>query len=391
MYISELVAQTIVEEIGREIHENINFMDGEGRIIASTDPVRIGMLHEGAGRVIREHLKELYITSEMENATTRKGINLPITVNGEIVGVIGITGEKERVAGYGNIVRRMTEIMVEDSMVRDSHRYDRRVRYRFIEEWISKSGTTYDRNLIDRGLRLGIEIERPRRAIILHFAGYQMLSDTLEGQKRLEEMEASIRHFTERENEILYLREPPRQVCLLDACSDEKLHKIATQIIELIRKKYGEEVLVGIDAAEHGSSHIGRICEEAEKAVESCREKERNIVFYKELSVELFLNEITENSMQEYLHKLFPMVTQDELDSFMTIIAVFFEKEGAITKMAEALYMHKNTIQYKLKKLETLSGQDIRTPTGAGIYYMALSFYQKLYGTESFLRTPKNN
>jgi len=154
---------------------------------------------------------------------------------------------------------------------------------------------------------------------------------------------------------------------------------------------YVKPVLAAIDAAEHGSSHIGRICEEAEKAVESCREKERNIVFYKELSVELFLNEITENSMQEYLHKLFPMVTQDELDSFMTIIAVFFEKEGSITKMAEALYMHKNTIQYKLKKLETLSGQDIRTPTGAGIYYMALSFYQKLYGTESFLRTPKNN
>ena len=386
MYISEIVAQIIVEEISREIHENINFMDGQGRIIASTNPVRIGMLHEGAARVIREHLKELYITSEMESATARKGINLPITVNGEIVGVIGITGEKERVAGYGNIVRRMTEIMVEDSMLRDSRRYDRRVRYRFIEEWISKSGGVYDRNLIDRGLRLGIDIEKPRRAMILHFARYHMLSDTMEGQKRLEEMEASIRHFTEHENEILYLREPPKQVLLLDACSDEKMNRIAVQIIELIRKKYSEEVLVGIDSAAHGSIHVGRICEEAEKAVENCREKRRNIVFYKELSIELFLNEITEGAMQEYLHKLFPMVTQEELDSLMTIIAVFFEKGGSITKMAEALFMHKNTIQYKLKKIENLSGQDIRTPVGAGIHYMALSFYQKLYAPELFLR-----
>ena len=227
MYISEVIAQTIVEEISREIHENINFMDGEGRIIASTDPVRIGMLHEGAARVIRENLKELYITSEMENATTRKGINLPITINGEIVGVIGITGEKERVAGYGNIVRRMTEIMVEDSLLRDSRRYDRRVRYRFIEEWIARSGAVYDRNLIERGLRLGIDIEKPRRAIVIHFARYQMLSDTLEGQKHLEEMEASIRHFTEREKEILYLREPPKQVCLIDACNEDKLYKTA--------------------------------------------------------------------------------------------------------------------------------------------------------------------
>lgn len=262
-YISEATAQTIVEEISREIAENVNFMDGEGRIIASTDPVRIGMLHEGAARVIREHLKELYITSEMESTTARKGINLPITVNGEIVGVIGITGEKERVAGYGNIVRRMTEIMVEDSLSRDSRRYDRRVRYRFIEEWIARSGAAYDRNLINRGLRIGIDIEKPRRAVVMHFARYQMLSDTLEGQKHLEEMEASIRHFTERDQGILYLREPPKQVCLIEAYDDAQLHRLAAQLTGLIRKKYKEELLIGIDSAEHGSTHIGRICAEA--------------------------------------------------------------------------------------------------------------------------------
>lgn len=386
-YISEATAQTIVEEISREIAENVNFMDGEGRIIASTDPVRIGMLHEGAARVIRERLKELYITSEMESATARKGINLPITVNGEIVGVIGITGEKERVAGYGNIVRRMTEIMVEDSLSRDSRRYDRRVRYRFIEEWIARSGAAYDRNLINRGLRIGIDIEKPRRAVVMHFARYQMLSDTLEGQKRLEEMEASIRHFTERDQGILYLREPPKQVCLIEAYDDAQLHRLAAQLTGLIRKKYKEELLIGIDSAEHGSTHIGRICAEAEKAAESCREKGKNIVFYRELGVELFLDEITEGSMQEYLNKLFPMVAQNELDSLMSVIAVFFEMDGSITKMAETLYMHKNTIQYKLKKLETLSGWDIRTPVGTGIYYMALSFYRKLYGAETVLRS----
>lgn len=386
-YISEVIAQTIVEEISREIKEHINFMDGQGKIIASTDPVRIGMLHEGAARVIRDHLKELYITSEMESTTTRKGINLPITVNGEIVGVVGITGEKERVAGYGNIVRRMTEIMVEDSLLRDSRRYDRRVRYRFIEEWIAKSGAVYDRNLINRGLQIGIDIERPRRALVIHFAAYPLLSGTLEGQKRLEEMEASIRHYTENEKEILYLREPPKQICLIDACSEEKMYKTAEQIMELIRKKYGEELLIGIDSAKHGSLHIGRICEEAEKAAENAWEKGKNIVFYHELGIELFLNEITEGSMQEYLYKLFPNTSQEELDLLMQVVSVFFEKNGSITKMAETLFMHKNTIQYKLKKLELLSGYDIRTPAGAGIYYMALSFYRRLYGGEMILRS----
>ena len=81
--------------------------------------------------------------------------------------------------------------------------------------------------------------------------------------------------------------------------------------------------------------------------------------------------------MEEYLDKLFSETEAEEVDSYMNLIAVFFEQAGSIGKMADALYMHKNTIQYKLKKLESLSGKDIRTPEGAGIFYMALQFYKR--------------
>ena len=80
MYISQTAAQSIVEEIGREINEHINYMDEEGYIVASTDKARLGTLHTGARRIIEENLPELYITEEMENETTKTGINLPITI-----------------------------------------------------------------------------------------------------------------------------------------------------------------------------------------------------------------------------------------------------------------------------------------------------------------------
>ena len=60
----------------------------------------------------------------------------------------------------------------------------------------------------------------------------------------------------------------------------------------------------------------------------------------------------------------------------MKIIDVFFEEDGSLARMSEKLYMHKNTIQYKFKKMEALNGRDIRTPDGAAVYYMALQFYQ---------------
>lgn len=375
MYISQTAAQSIVEEIGREINEHINFMDQEGYIVASTDKSRLGTLHTGARRIIEEKLPELYITEQMENSTTKKGINLPITIRDEIVGVVGITGDKERVAGYGNIVRRMTEIMVEDSRLKDHRKYDRRVRYRFMEEWIGRSGAFYDRGFVERGGQIGIDIMKPRRAMVIRFVRYSELSATQEGQRRLEEMESAVRHYADRE-EILYLREPPRQICLLEACSDDKVRRTAENIQRLLRDKYRERVTIGIDAADGGSIHINQICKEAERAAEAGGLAD--IIFYKNLYVELFLRDVTAEAQVEYLNRLFPGVGEEELDAYMKLIEVFIEEDGSVGRMADRLYMHKNTIQYKLKKMEALNGRDIRKPVGAAVYYMALQFYRTL-------------
>ena len=99
-------AQAIVNDIGGIVHQNINMMDKNGVIIASTDKSRIGHLHEGAVRVIGEKLPELYITPECATNSTRVGLNLPIIHMGECVGVIGITGGYEQVKDYGRIVKK---------------------------------------------------------------------------------------------------------------------------------------------------------------------------------------------------------------------------------------------------------------------------------------------
>lgn len=57
MDISINYAQEIVSEIGDIIKKNINLMDETGHIIASTDPDRIGDIHEGARDIVREGWK----------------------------------------------------------------------------------------------------------------------------------------------------------------------------------------------------------------------------------------------------------------------------------------------------------------------------------------------
>lgn len=112
-------AQAIVEEVGAIVGQHINMMDPEGYVIASTDPERIGTLHEGARKIIREHLDELYVRDEEATLTSRPGLNLPVYQAGSIAGVIGITGRYEDVAGYGQIVKKMVEILIRENAEQD--------------------------------------------------------------------------------------------------------------------------------------------------------------------------------------------------------------------------------------------------------------------------------
>ena len=130
MKLSHTSAQQIVEEIGKLVRQNINLMDETGHIIASNDPSRIGNFHPGAYEVITKRLDELYIAQEQEqtDSRVRQGINLPIEVDGHPEDVIGITGLYDEVIHYGQIVKKMAEILVKERISIDEQRLDQRIR-----------------------------------------------------------------------------------------------------------------------------------------------------------------------------------------------------------------------------------------------------------------------
>ena len=111
MKISEELAKIIVDNIHEVIPEEINFINADGLIIASTDPKRMHRLHTGALSVIRNR-EQLSVQNDTQYYGARKGINMPVFFDDEIIGVIGITGEEQDVIGYAKILQKMTQILV---------------------------------------------------------------------------------------------------------------------------------------------------------------------------------------------------------------------------------------------------------------------------------------
>jgi len=368
-------AQNIVEEIGAIVKQNINMMNEHGCIIASTDLSRVGHFHEGAKRIIDEHRAELYIDPDMATETMRMGINLPISHMKKIVGVIGITGTYEEVIGYGQVVKKMTEILIREKTEEDEKRLDLRVHSRFLEEWVLENGLLQSQSLIERGIMLGIDITVQRRVMVVSVRDLSRYVNTMKGQKLMECVENAIAAVVMQKCENIVWRNTARQILLLRDGSDQKMKEFAGRLCAMVNEQFGVCLAVGIDGK---ASNIHDAYLQADKSWRSAMISQENILAYDQITLELFISEISPTVKAEYVEKIFAGCSYLERRQWIGLLEVYFAANGSIAEASARLYIHKNTLQYKLKKLERLTGYDVRQLRYTSVFYMAMLFFKEL-------------
>ena len=373
MRISKNSAQQIVQEIGKLVRQNINLMDETGHIIASNDPSRIGNFHEGAYRIIQGHLKEFYITPELEAKipTIHQGINLPIEVDGVVQGVIGITGNYADVIKYGQIVKKMAEILIRERIEIDTRQMDQRVRSRFLEDWVLGSGLSNPQALSERGYALGIDIRTPRRCIVASPKNRDYYTGSLEGQLLIARIEHIVSSHLSSQNCII-LRNAARQILLVQKRNTEELVVLCRELSEMVEQELGIKLIFGIDGA---AQDIHSAYLQANRAWHTAAYTPRNIIRYEVLNAELILDHLSRDQKYSYLRKIFRGVSHSDVNDYITLLKAYFSAEGSLQLAAEQLFIHKNTLQYRLKRLADLTGLDVRKPSHAPSLYLAMLFW----------------
>ena len=373
MRLSKNSAQQIVQEIGKLVRQNINLMDETGHIIASNDPSRIGNFHEGAYRIIQNHLKEFYITAELEAQipNIHQGINLPIEVDGVVQGVIGITGNYEDVIKYGQIVKKMAEILIRERIDIDTRQMDQRVRSRFLEDWILGSASGNPQTLSERGFALGIDIRTPRRCIVTSPKNRDYYTGSLEGQRLIAQIEHIVSSHLSPQNGII-LRNAARQIILVQKRSTEDLVALCQTLRGMVEQSLGIELIFGIDAS---APDIHTAYLQANRAWHTAAYTPRNIIRYEMLNAELILDQLSREQKENYLRKVFRGISHSDIGDYITLLKAYFAAEGSLQQAADQLFIHKNTLQYRLKRLAELTGLDVRRHSQAPSLYLAVLFW----------------
>lgn len=379
MYLSRQDAMEIVAEINTIIDQSVNIMDPNGIIIGSTDCNRIGMYHEGAKHVVEQRLEELIVHDNQEYIGSLAGTNLPIIVADEIIGVVGVTGPYKEVIKYGQIIKKMTEILVRGKAAEEDHKAARRIRTQFLEEWICLESKNISQTFLDRGYHLGIDLTIPRRIIL--FSLYDEISHM--DQKRWKEV-------NEAEHDLMQKIETDSSanlVCKLTRCflcaiadrDNEKMLLFASDCRNVICNKYNVGFAAGIDSSSNNNKSARNSYREAKKALDiSLRLHDRQIQFYDELHIELFSEEISVTAKLEFIHKVFKGYTDADIEPAIALLEIFLDESGSIQHTAQKTFMHKNTLQYKLKKIEKRTGYDPRSIRHAGLFYLAIYFYREV-------------
>jgi carbohydrate diacid regulator len=377
--LSQQNARRIVRELSDVIGQKINIMDEKGIIIASSDSQRVGCYHEGAGRILNLHLKELIVCSDQEYEGCKEGVNYPITVQNQIIGVVGITGNYREAVKYGQIIQKLVGILLREISIKEQKVLDEKIRNRYVEEWMNLDGKQINQAFVERGKAMEIDITLPRRLIAFAIAeddGVITVSGMKTAEKALDKLKEVIKI---QEKSSIYLQSASRLICAVSERTDEQMERLARQMKSYIEKDRAIRLAVGIDDKSYDYLCIGTAEKNAEKALQvSLRNPRKEICFYQDIGMELFSDEISDGSKVEYVRRIFKDYTREEISDAMILLRVFYECGGSLNKASEQLHMHKNTLQYKLLKIKEKTGYDPRSLQESSLFYIASFFYNEI-------------
>lgn len=162
MIIPDALAQHIVDSAQGIIRCNVNIMDRDGVIIGTAQPERHRTFHKGARDVIESGAAvEIRLQDVDRYPGALQGVNLPIALEGQVIGVIGVTGDPEAVRGPARLIKMITELVLERELFQKEVHNRLRLAEQFVEMLIGGEGQ-YRPRVLRTAKALGVELNVPR-------------------------------------------------------------------------------------------------------------------------------------------------------------------------------------------------------------------------------------
>ncbi|HVI50176.1 MAG TPA: sugar diacid recognition domain-containing protein [Candidatus Sulfotelmatobacter sp.] len=370
------LAQSIVSKSMSIIDCNVNIMDIRGVIIASGDQGRIGQVHEGALLVL-SHQRAVEIDGEMcrQFHGSKPGINLPLRAEGEIVGCLGLTGNPEELRQPAELLRMAAETMLERETVlrmvaRDEHLHEQ------LTLGLVQTGTAAPA-LANWAEAQGIDLALPRVATVIELDGGDMDADAVSAE-------------IPRLYPVLKDADHKNLVATVSRCQVTVLHPAlnrkgewdleaqrlrAEKLLPPLRDacSVGLKLALGHYFPEAGGLMRSFQVARSTLAIGKLRAPQTSAYFYADIKLPVLLDALRGQWQgRELLAPLERLIRHDRQGQLLKTLVRWFACGMQMAATANALEIHRNTLDYRMGRIAEISGLDLSSTEDRVRLYLAL-------------------
>ena len=171
------------------------------------------------------------------------------------------------------------------------------------------------------------------------------------------------------EHDIVLVKELKAEVDM------REIERMAVNISDTLSTEFYTKVAIGISTIVDNIKDLSKAYQEAQVALEVGKvfETEKNIISYENLGIGRLIYQLPTTLCEMFLQEVFKKGRLESLDreTLMTI-QCFFENNLNVSETSRKLFVHRNTLVYRLEKIRKLTGLDLREFEHAITFKVAL-------------------
>ena len=347
---SNRLFQGIIHQMRDAVDRVIGVIDDNGVIIACSELVKIGEMKQG----VRD---ELAYTSD---AITSGGYTYkPIGTGSKWEYIVFIEGEDK-------FAEKMATVLAV-SLSNIKNLYDEKYdKSSFIKNIILDNILPSDIYIKSKELRFNAEETRVVFLIKFHSKSDVLSFDMVQNIFPDKNKDYVI---STGEQDIVLVKEVKPNTDIRD------IEKMAKSIADTLNSEFYTKVSIGIGTIVDNIKDLARSYKEAQVALEVGKvfDTEKNIISYENLGIGRLIYQLPTTLCEMFLQEVFKNGSLDALDreTLMTI-QCFFENNLNVSETSRKLFVHRNTLVYRLEKIRKLTGLDLREFDHAITFKVAL-------------------
>ena len=359
---SSRVFQSVIIQMKEITDKVIGVIDADGSVQACSVLSQVGMELEGAPLAI-SNSGRAYTTHEGRTFCVLGGISAKFDY------AVFVEGEDDE----SQVICRIAAIAFNEAKTGYEEKFDKSV---FIKNIISDNTLLVD--MFSRAKELHIDVTAPRGVLLIR-SPERVDSAMVEILQNLFPDRKKDFIFSVNDTDVVLIKE------LTTGSDGAELDKYAQQIEDTLTSELFIKPVIGVGSV---SGHLRQLAErykEAQVAIEVGRvfDDDKMIIHYDNLGIGRIIYKLPRTLCEMFLNEVFKKSPIDALDQeTLETINRFFENNLNVSETSRKLFVHRNTLVYRLEKIKKLTGLDLREFDHAIVFKVALMVKKYLNSQE---------